>query len=235
MKSSMMKLASVSIAVSLLAATAACGGGLAEGKVATTSSPTGSASVAVQLGLPKVGNPKYDQFFTDVVELAELVAEARDALETAPATLNKAMHVTEATDFETAVKSVHGKLDGKVVLAIDVGPTGANVSAVAAPGVTLSPEDQDLMEAYKRVVIDVAAVPIKLAPVVPKSISIVAQGVSLAASAKSDFSGMQLFTTLPSVIVGIGKVTAAMTKIKNDVPVIIDKSQTMTVAIKGAV
>jgi hypothetical protein len=223
------------IAVSLVAATVACGGASAEGRTTTTASSTGSASVAVQLDLPKVGDPKYDKFFSDVVELAQLVADARASLETASATLNKTMGITDATDFDTAIKNISGKLKGKVTVSFSAGLTGADVSVVAAPGVTLSAEDQAMVDAYKKVLTDVAGVPVKLAPAVPKSIDIVKQGVVLAMNAKSDFTGIKLVTTLPSVIKGINKVSASMEQIKTDVPVIIDKSQTMTAAIKGAV
>jgi hypothetical protein len=235
MKSSMMKLTSASVVLSLAAATAACGGGLAEGKVATTSSTPGSTSVAVQIDLPKVGDPKYDKFFNDVVELAQIVADARAALEAAPATLNTAMNVTEATDFDTAIKNTSGKLKGKVIVTINASPTGADVSVVAAPGVTLSAEDRAIVDAYTKVLTEVAAVPVKLAQAVPKSIDIAKQGVVLALNAKSDFTGIKLVTTLPSVIKGIGKAKSAMDGIQNDVPVVIEKSKAMTVAIQGAV
>ena len=75
----------------------------------------------------------------------------------------------------------------------------------------------------------------KLEPVVPKSIDIVKQAVLLVASAKSDFTGIKVITTLPSVINGIRKVTIAMGEIKTEVPDVIEKSKTMTVAIQGAV
>jgi hypothetical protein len=233
--SSMMKFVSVTIALSIVGATAACGGGLAEGKVATTSSSTGSTSIAAQLDLPKVGDPKYDKFFTDVVELAQLLADARAALEAAPGTLNKAMNVTEATDFDTAIKNISAKLKGKVVVTINASPAGADVNVVAAPGVTLSAEEQAMMEAYKTVLTDLVAIPVKLAVLVPKSIDIVRQAVVLGMSARSDFTGIKLVTTLPSVIAGIGKARSAMNEIQTDVPVVIEKSKTMTVAIQGAV
>jgi len=81
----------------------------------------------------------------------------------------------------------------------------------------------------------VAAIPTKLAPVVPKSVDIVKQAVVLVASAKSDFTGIKVVTTLPSVINGIRKVTIAMGDIKTEVPVVIEKSKSMTVAIQGGV
>jgi outer membrane protein OmpA-like peptidoglycan-associated protein len=235
MKRSMRKLARVGIAVSLVAATAACGGGAANVKVESPASANGSVSVQAQLNLPKVGDPKYDKFFSDVVDLAQLVADARASLDNASVTLNQAMGVTEATNFETAVKNMSGKLNGKVTVTFGVGPTGANVNVVAAPGMTLSAEDQAMVNAYKKVLTDVAVIPAKLAPVVPKSIDLVKQAVVLALNAKSDFTGIKVVTTLPGVIAGIEKVKVAMDQIKTDVPVIIDKGQTMTVAIRGAV
>src|SRR5580658_9899567 len=134
MKSSMKKLARVGIALSLVAATAACGGGAANVKVETPASANGSVSVQAQLNLPKVGDPKYDKFFSDVVDLAQVVADARASLDNASVALNKAMGVTEATNFETAVKNMSGKLNGKVTVTFGAGPTGANVNVVAAPG-----------------------------------------------------------------------------------------------------
>jgi hypothetical protein len=235
MKSSMMKLASLGMGLSLVATTAACGGASVEGRATTTASSTESASVTVQLDLPHVGDPKYDKFFSDVVELAQLVADARASLESASATLNKAMNVTETTDFETAIKNISGKLKGKVTVTFAAGVTGAGVNVVAAPGVTLSAEDQAMVDAYKKVLIDVAAIPVKLAPVVLKSIDIAKQGVVLGLNAKSDFTGIKVVTTLPSVIKGIGKAKIAMDGIQTDVPVVIEKSKTMTVAIQGAV
>jgi len=235
MKSSMMKLASLGMGLSLVATTAACGGASVEGRATTTASSTESASVTVQLDLPHVGDPKYDKFFSDVVELAQLVADARASLESASATLNKAMSVTETTDFETAIKNISGKLKGKVTVTFAAGVTGAGVNVVAAPGVTLSAEDQAMVDAYKKVLIDVAAIPVKLAPVVLKSIDIAKQGVVLGLNAKSDFTGIKVVTTLPSVIKGIGKAKIAMDGIQTDVPVVIEKSKTMTVAIQGAV
>jgi hypothetical protein len=235
MKSSMMKLASLGMGLSLVATTAACGGASVEGRATTTASSTESASVTVQLDLPHVGDPKYDKFFSDVVELAQLVADARASLESASATLNKAMNVTETTDFETAIKNISGKLKGKVTVTFAAGVTGAGVNVVAAPGVTLSAEDQVMVDAYKKVLTDVAAIPVKLAPVVPKSIDIAKQGVVLGLNAKSDFTGIKVVTTLPSVIKGIGKAKIAMDGIQTDVPVVIEKSKTMTVAIQGAV
>jgi hypothetical protein len=235
MKSSMMKLASLGMGLSLVATTAACGGASVEGRTTTTASSTGSASVTVQLDLPHVGDPKYDKFFSDVVELAQLVADARASLESASATLNKAMSVTETTDFETAIKNISGKLKGKVTVTFAAGVTGAGVNVVAAPGVTLSAEDQAMVDAYKKVLTDVAAIPVKLAPVVLKSIDIAKQGVVLGLNAKSDFTGIKVVTTLPSVIKGIGKAKSAMDGIQTDVPIVIEKSKTMTVAIQGAV
>ncbi len=235
MKLSMMKGPLWGVGLSLAVLTAACGGGMADGGAQTASSAGGTVSVSVKLGLPKVGNPKYDKFFNDVVELSQLVADARAALETAPATLNKAMSVAGATDFDTALKNIAGKLKDKVTVNIGVGPAGADVNVVAASGVTLSAEEQGMMDAYKKVLVDIVAIPVKLEPVVPKSVDIAKQAAVLVAGAKSDFSGMQLVTTLPSVIAGMNKVTAAMNEIKTDVPVIIEKSKTMTVAIKGAV
>jgi hypothetical protein len=235
MKSSMMKLASLGMGLSLVATTAACGGASVEGRATTTASSTESASVTVQLDRPHVGDPKYDKFFSDVVELAQLVADARASLESASATLNKAMNVTETTDFETAIKNISGKLKGKVTVTFAAGVTGAGVNVVAAPGVTLSAEDQAMVDAYKKVLIDVAAIPVKLAPVVLKSIDIAKQGVVLGLNAKSDFTGIKVVTTLPSVIKGIGKAKIAMDGIQTDVPVVIEKSKTMTVAIQGAV
>lgn len=234
MKRATMTLASASIGLFVIA-TAACGGGLAQGKAQTAASADGSVSVKVKLGLPNVGNPKYDAFFNDVVALEQLVADAQAALDAAPATLNKAMNVTEATDFQTALQNISGKLRGKVTVTINASPAGADVSVVAAPGVTLSPDEQAMMDAYKNVVTDVAAIPAKLAPVVPRSVDIIKQSVTLVASAKSDFSGIKGLITLPSVIVGIRKVTSAMDDIKTEVPAVIEKSQTMTVAIQGGV
>lgn len=230
MKRSMMKLAYLGIGLSLVAATAGCVGS-AEWRVDTTA----SVSVKGGLDLPHTGNPKYDRFFGDVGELAQRVADARAALERAPATLSAAMNVAGATDFETAIKSVCGKLKGKVTVTIDVGPTGAEVHVVVTSGVTLSAEEQTLVEAYKKVATDVAAIPMKLAPVVPKSIDITRQAVVLGASARSDFTGFRGLMMLPSVIHGLGKATSAIGGIKTDVPVIVEKSKTMMVAIKGAI
>jgi hypothetical protein len=232
MKYSMTNLAGLCMGLSLAAATAACGAS-AQGRVETPTSTTTSTSVSVKLGLPKVGNVKYDKFFNDVVELAQLVADARAALEDAPVALNKAMNVTETTDFETALKNINGKLKDKVTVTFGVGPTGADVNVVAASGVTLSPEEQAMVDAYKKVTIDIVSIPVKLAPVVPKTIDIVAQAVTLTSSAPSDFGGFHALTTLPSVIVGIGKAKGAIDGIKADVPVIIEKSKAMTVAIKS--
>src|ERR1700733_13494066 len=184
MKHSMTKLAGFCMGLSLVAATAACGAS-AQGRVETPTSTTTSASVSVNLGLPKVGNPKYDKFFDDVAELAQLVADARAALEAAPAVLNKAMNVTETTDFETALKNINGKLKDKVTVTFGVGPTGADVNVVAASGVTLSPEEEIMVDAYKKVAIEIVAIPVKLAPVVPKTIGIVAPFLALAFSARA--------------------------------------------------
>jgi hypothetical protein len=145
------------------------------------------------------------------------------------------MSVTETTDFETAIKNISGKLKGKVTVTFAAGVTGAGVNVVAAPGVTLSAEDQAMVDAYKKVLTDVAAIPVKLAPVVFKSIDIAKQGVVLGLNAKSDFTGIKVVTTLPSVIKGIGKAKTAMDGIQTDVPVVIEKSKTMTIAIQGAV
>jgi hypothetical protein len=92
-----------------------------------------------------------------------------------------------------------------------------------------------MMEAYKKVLVDLVAIPVKLATLVPKSVDIVRQAVVLTMSAKSDFTGIKVVTTLPSVIKGIGKAKSAMDGIQNDAPVVIEKSKTMTVAIQGAV
>jgi hypothetical protein len=143
------------------------------------------------------------------------------------------MNVTEATDLDTAIKNISGKLKGKVTVTVNVTPIGADVNVVATPGVTLSTDDQVLVDAYKNVVTDVAAIPVKLAPVVPKSIDIAKQGILLVVSAKSDFTGLKALTTLPSVIIGIQKATSAMGDIKTEVPAVIEKSKTVTVAIQG--
>jgi hypothetical protein len=190
--------------------------------------------VKVNLDLPNTGNPKYDKFFGDVSDLAQLVADARGALEAAPVTLNKAMKVTDATDFDTALKAISAKLKGKVTVTINPTPTGADVNIVPAAGVTLTADEQAMVDAYKQVATDIVAIPAKLAPVVSKAVDIATQAAALAASAKSDFTGMSAMKTLPSVIKGFGTVGTAVDGIKTDVPVIIDKSKTMTVASGAA-
>jgi hypothetical protein len=234
MKRSMMKLATLGLGLALVVTAAGCGGG---GDPKGAASPTGttSASVKVKLNLPQTDNPKYDKFFGDVSDLAQLVADARFALESAPATLNAAMKVTDTTDFDTAIKNIGGKLKGKVTLSINVTPTGADVSLVPAAGVTLTADEQAMADALKKVATDVATIPSKLEPVVAKSIDIGKQAAALALSAKSDFTGMAAIKTLPSVIKGFSTVGTAVDGIKTDVPVILDKSKTMTVSLKGAV
>jgi hypothetical protein len=183
MKHSMMKVASLGIGLCLVSATAACGGlhGRAETPAETSGSATTTVSLKVKLDLPNVGNPKYDTFFNDVVALEQLVVDARAALEAAPATLNNAMNVAEATDFETAIKNISGKLKGKATVTINVSPIGADVNVVAAPDVALSADERGMLDAYKSVVTNVATIPMKLEPVVPKSIDIVKQAVVLVA------------------------------------------------------
>ena len=234
MKSSMMKMVSLGLCLSLSATVAACGGA-GDPKGAAAPTGTTSGSVKVTLDLPSTGNPKYDKFFGDVGDLAQLVADARASLESAPATLNKAMNVTGTTDFDTALKTLSGKLKGKVTVSINVTPAGADVSVVPVAGVTLSADEQAMVDAYKKVATDIAAIPAKLAPVVAKAIDIATQAAALAVSAKSDFTGMAAMKTLPSVIKGFGTVSTAVDGIKTDVPVILDKSKTMTVALKGAI
>jgi hypothetical protein len=233
MKRSMMKLATLGLGLSLLAMTGACAG---SGDPKGANSPTTTAaSVKVKLDLPKTDNPKYDKFFGDVSDLAQLVADARAALDSAPATLNAAMKIADATDFDTALKNISGKLKGKVTVTVNVTPAGADVNVVPAAGVTLTADEQAMADAYKKVVTDIAAIPGKLEPVVAKSIDIGKQAVTLAASAKSDFTGFSGLRTLPSVIKGFGTVATAVDGIKTDVPAILDKSKTMTVAIKSAI
>ena len=229
------KLFCLGLGLILVTATGACASS-GDGKGADSpSGTTTSATVKVKLDLPNTGNPKYDKFFGDVADLAQLVADARAALETAPATLNKAMNVTDTTDFDTALKTLGGKLKGKVTVTINPTPSGADVSIVPAAGVTLTADEQAMVDAYKKVATDIAAIPAKLAPVVAKAVDIATQAAGLAVSAKSDFTGMAAMKTLPSVIKGFGTVSTAVDGIKTDVPVILDKSKTMTVALKGAV
>ncbi len=125
-------------------------------------------------------------------------------------------------------------MKGKVTVTINPTPTGADVNIVPAAGVTLTADEQAMVDAYKQVATDIVAIPAKLAPVVSKAVDIATQAAALAASAKSDFTGMSAMKTLPSVIKGFGTVGTAVDGIKTDVPVIIDKSKTMTVALKGA-
>jgi hypothetical protein len=234
MKRSMMKVVQLGFVLSLVGAVAACAASGTGNAASPQGGTSASASVKVKLDLPTVGNPKYDKFFNDVVDLAQLVADARAALETAPATLNAAMKVTDQTDFDTALKNISGKLKGKVTVTINVTPTGADVAVVPVAGVTLTADEQAMADAYKKVATDIAAIPATLAPVVAKTVDIAKQAVVLAASAKSDFTGFSGLKTLPSVVSGISKVGTAIDGIKTDVPVITDKSKTMTVAIKGA-
>ncbi len=232
---SMSKFVGFGAGLVLAVSISACGGAAADGKGAQSPTTTsGSVDVKVQLDLPNTGNAKYDKFFDDTVSLAQLVADARASLETAPATLNKAMGVAEGTDFDAAFKSAREKLKGKVTITVNVTPAGADVKVVPVGG-ALSAEDQALVDAYKKVVTDIAAIPSKLEPVVAKSIDLAKQAAGLIASAKSDFVGFSGLKTLPSVIKGIGKVTSAIDSIKTDVPVIVDKAKAMTVTIKGAV
>ena len=48
-------------------------------------------------------------------------------------------------------------------------------------------------------------------------------------------TGIKGLLMLPSVLNGLRKVMSAMGDIKSDVPVIVDTSKTMTVALQGAV
>jgi hypothetical protein len=234
MKQWVMKLALSGAGLTMIAVTMACGGA-PTARPQTPSSASSSASVDVSLKLPTVGNPKYDSFFRDVADLSNLVATARTALENAPATLNTAMNVSETSDFDAALKNISDKLKGKIIVTIDVEPASADVSVVAAPGVTLSPEEQLMTDAYKKVATDVALIPMKLEPVVAKSIAIAQQALALVASAKADFTGIKGLMTLPSVVSGLQRVVSAMGSMKTDVPVMVEKSKTMTVAIQGAV
>jgi hypothetical protein len=142
--------------------------------------------------------------------------------------------VTGTTDFDTALKTLSGKLKGKVTVSINVTPAGADVSVVPVAGVTLSADEQAMVDAYKKVVGDIAGIPMKLEPVVAKAIDIGKQAAVLVVSAKTDFTGMAGLRTLPSVVNGFGKVTTAVDGIKTDVPVIGDKAKTMMISAKGA-
>jgi hypothetical protein len=231
MRSSTMKWLGSATVAFFVATGTACGGGSANVQAETPA----SGSVKVSLDLPKVGNPKYDAFFDNVTQLAQLVADARATLDDAAATLNKAAGVTGTTDFDTALKNVSAKLKGKVTVTVNVTPTGADVAVVPVAGVTLTADEQATVDAYKQVVGDIAAIPTKLAPVVAKSVQIIGQAAGLVASAKTDFTGFSGLRTLPSVISGIGKVTTAVGKIKDDVPVMLDKAKTMTVSVKAGI
>ena len=192
-----------------------------------------AAPTTFMLDVQATGNPKYDQFFADVTALAQLVSDARYTLDSAPTTLNTAMNVTDATDFNTSLANVKARLGGKVTLSIVDGPNGAQVAVVPVKGgEALSPEDQALADAYTKVATDVVAIPTTLAAVVAKTADITQQAADLGASAKSDFTGISAIRTVPSVLVGLTKVVAAVKSIRADVPVIVDRSRAMTVAIK---
>lgn len=237
-----MKIGGISIGVSLMA-TAACGGHLAEGRTEAQATPadppaSGSVSASVTINVvptvSPVGNPKYDAFFSNAVALGQAVADARAAMDAAPAALNKAVNLVETTDFETAVTNIRGKLQGKMTVTANVTPARTEVTVVVVPGVTLTPDEQTMLDAYKHAATDIAAAGAKLVPVGVKTAELVAQGAMLVASARSDFTGIKVFTTLPSVVAGISKVTTALTTIKTEAPALIDRSKAMTVAIAAA-
>jgi len=238
-----MMLVGIGIGLSLVAATSGCGGGLSEGRTEAQATPgdppasttvSGSVTVNIVPTVAPLGNPKYDAFFSNAVALGKAVADARVAMDAAPAALNKAMNVAEATDFQTAVANIRAKLQGKMTVTMTVIPAGTQVTVVVVPGVTLTPDEQAMLDAYKSVAADVVAIEAKLVPVAGKTAELAAQGALLATSARSDFTGLKMITTLPSVVAGISKVTTALTTIKTEAPALVDRSKVMTAAIAAA-
>jgi hypothetical protein len=217
--------------LSLLVLGGGCGGSSGSGQ--TSGGATASAEVEIDIKLS--GNPKYDKFFNDVIALYKRVQKAKRALDAAPKSLAKVSTLAENTEFGPALKAVAGRLKGKVTLNVTITEQGATVEVVPVAGVTLTAEEQAMVDAYKQAVVDVAAVPQELAPVVTKVVDLIKQAVVLAANAKNDFTGLNALRTLPSVIGGIAKSKKAMEGIKNDTPVVIDKSQSYILAIKETI
>lgn len=211
----------------LVAAAAGCAGGVQGAGAAGV-----KAQASVALELPAIGNPKYDRFFADVVALQKEVAAVRASIEAAPASLSTALGAPAPMALEPALDRVGAKLFGKVKVAIEVSAGGAVVELVPVKKARITDEDRAVIEAYRKVMLDLAQVPMRLAPLSQKSAGVIKQAIGLASSARQDFMGVGLFTTLPSVLRGIVKVKDAMASIKQDLPVILQKTGTTYLAMK---
>jgi hypothetical protein len=202
------------------------------GCAGTAAQGSASVSASASLKLPQVGNPKYDRFFNDVVALQKEVAAVRAQVDAAPATLSAALGQTTPMALEPALDRVSAKLFGKVKVALRVTPDGAVVELVPVKKAHITDEDRAVMEAYRKVMLDLAQVPVRLRPVGERTAAVVKQAIGLAMSARQDFMGIGLVTTLPSVIRGIVRVKDAMASIKQDLPVILKQTGSTYMAMK---
>jgi hypothetical protein len=124
------------------------------------------------------------------------------------------------------------KLFGKVKVKVEVSPAGAEVDLVAAKGFTLTDADLALVASYKQLVVELGTVPGRVRPIAEKTAGLIRQGIDLAKSARQDFTGLAMLRTLPSVVRGLVTVTNAVSAIKNDLPVVVKRTESMLVEAK---
>jgi hypothetical protein len=189
--------------------------------------------VAVAVDVKLTGDPKYDKFFADINVLYKRMKTAERALDRGPAALAKAAGLAGTTDFKAALEGVAAKLKGKVTVQIEITEKGATATIAAAGGVTLSAEEQAMVDAYKEAVIGIAEVPGALVDMTAKAVDLAKQLVSIAASAKTDFTGPKVFTILPSIISAVPRLQKILPEMKDKAPIIIEKAKNYIVTIKA--
>ncbi len=200
--------------------------GSAEGTAKT------AGQLSVGLELPKVGNPRYDRFFTDAMALQREVAELRAQLDRSPKAVNRSLGLRAGTSFRQAMTRLSAKLFGKVKVQLVVTPAGAEVDLAPVRGVELNDADMAAVATYKQVVTELGAIPARVRPLGEKTASLIGQAIDLAKRARTDFTGLAMLRTLPSVIKGIVQVKDAIAAIKNDLPVVVTRTESMLLEAK---
>jgi hypothetical protein len=230
MKRISLTLAALAAAVSLNVFAAGCSGSAS----ASGGGASASAEVDVAVDVEVSGNAKFDKFFSDVNVLYKKFRKAERALDRGPAALAKAAGLAETTDFKAALEAVAGKLKGKVTVQINITETGATATIAAAAGVTLSAEEQAMIDAYKEAVLGIAEVPGALGDLGVQVAKLIPQVPGLVTEAKAAAGNpLKAIKIVASVTKAVPKLQKILPEMKDRAPGLVEKSKTYITTIKS--
>ena len=230
MKRFSLTLAALAAAVSLNLFAAGCSGSAS----ASGGGASASAQVDVAVDIEVTGNAKFDKFFADVNTLYKKFKKADRALNSGPAALAKAAGLAETTDFKAALEAVAAKLKGKVTVQINITETGATATIAAAAGVTLSAEEQAMIDAYKEAVLGIAEVPAAMAGMVEQVVKLIPQVPGLVQEAKAAAGNpLKAIKIVASVTKAVPRLQQILPEMKEKSPQFLEKSKNYIVTIKS--